>query len=134
MTGRIIGMFGVAAIALGAGLTAGRLSAQDKPDPTGTWKWAVTFNNQTRETTLKLKLEGDKLTGSISGRNNTETAIEDGSFKDGTVSFKITREFNNQKFVTKYSGKLDGDVIKGKADSERDGQTRSRDWEAKRQK
>jgi hypothetical protein len=105
-----------------------------KPDPTGTWKWSTTFNNQTRETTLKLKLEGDKLTGAVLGRDNAETKIDDASFKDGTVAFSVTRERNGQKFTTKYKGKLDGDTIKGTAESERDGQTRSREWEAKREK
>jgi hypothetical protein len=83
---------------------------------------------------LKLKLDGDKLTGSIPGRNNTETAIENGTFKDGQVSFSVTRERNNQKVTTKYSGKLDGDTIKGKIEGERNGQATSRDWEAKREK
>ena len=107
--------------------------ADDKPDPTGTWKWSVTFNDQTREMTLELKLEGDKLTGALV-RGERETAIEDGTFKDGQVSFKVTRERNGQKFTTKYTGKLEGDTLKGKSESERDGQVRSRDWEAKRQK
>lgn len=112
----------------------GALVAADKPDPTGTWKWSMTFNNQTREATLKLKLEGDKLTGAMLGRNDQETQIEDGKFKDGELSFSVTRERNGQKFTVKYSGKVDGDTIKGKQEFEREGQTRSRDWEAKREK
>lgn len=112
----------------------GQARAADKADPTGTWKWSVTFNNQTRESTLKLKLEGDKLTGSMLGRNNAETPIEDASFKDGEIKFSVTRERNNQKFTTKYSGKLEGDTIKGKSEFDRNGQVRSRDWEAKREK
>lgn len=108
--------------------------AADKADPTGTWKWSVTFNDQTRESTLKLKLDGDKLTGTMLGRNNSETAIENATFKDGQISFSVTRERNNQKMTTKYSGKLEGDVIKGKSEFERNGQTQSRDWEAKREK
>lgn len=114
--------------------SVGITRADDKPDPTGTWKWSVTFNNQTREQTLKLKLEGDKLSGTMVGRDNQETAIDDAKFKDGEVSFAVTRERNGQKRTTKYKGKLDGDTIKGKAESERDGQTNSRDWEAKREK
>ena len=108
--------------------------AADKPDPTGTWKWSVTFNDQTRDMTLKLKLEGDKLTGSMLGRNNQETAIEDASFKDGEVAFSVTRERNGQKNTTKYKGKLDGDTIKGKWEMSRNGQDQSRDWTAKREK
>jgi len=124
---------GVALVLTFIGL-AGIARADDKADPTGTWKWSVTFNNQTRDVTLKLKLDGEKLTGTMSGRNNTETAINDATFKDGTVAFSVTRERNGQKFTTKYNGKLDGDTIKGKAESERNGQAQSRDWEAKRDK
>lgn len=101
-------------------------------DPTGTWKWSITFNDQTREQTLNLKLEGDKLVGSMVGRNNQETRIENASFKDDTVTFTVTRERNGQKFTMQYSGKVEGDTIKGKITTERNGETQSRDWEAKR--
>jgi len=107
--------------------------AQAAEDPTGTWKWSVTFNDQTREQTLKLKLEGDKLTGAMV-RGDQETAIEEGSFKDNVVSFKVTRERNGQKFTSKYSGTISGDEIKGKSTSERDGKVNERDWVAKRSK
>lgn len=108
--------------------------AADKADPTGTWKWSQEFNGKKFERTLKLKLEGDKLTGSMPGRKDQETAIEDGAFKDGTVSFQITRERDGKKLVTKYSAKLEGDTLKGTAESERDGQTRKQEFEAKREK
>jgi len=101
-------------------------------DPTGTWKWSVERNGQTIETTLKLKLEEMKLTGTISGRNNTETAIEDGKVDGDNVSFQVTREFNGNKFVQKYSGKVEGETIKGKVEFERNGEKMSRDWEAKK--
>lgn len=111
------------------------VQAEDKKaDPTGTWKWTVTRNNQSRDVTLKLKLDGDKLTGSMPGRDNTEVAIADATFKDNEIAFSVTREFNGNKFTTKYKGKLDGDTIKGTTESVREGQTRTRDWEAKRDK
>jgi hypothetical protein len=101
--------------------------------------WKSTFKAQDgteRTTTYKFKLDGDKLTGTVTGRNNTETPIEDGTFKDGTVSFSVTREFNNNKVTIKYTGKLDGDTIKGS--SERPGQNGGdpvkRDWTATREK
>jgi hypothetical protein len=109
-------------------------AADDKPDPTGTWKWKVTINGQERERTLKLKLDGDKLTGSMLGRNNQDTPIEDATLKGGDLSFTVTRERNGVKITTKYTGKLSGDTIKGKAETERDGQTNSQDWEAMRSK
>ena len=105
-----------------------------KADPTGTWTWSTPGRDgQTREASLKLKLEGDKLTGAMSGRNNTEIAIEDGKIKGDEISFKVTRKAaNGNEFTTKYSGKISGDSIKGKAEFERGGESRSRDWEAKR--
>ena len=123
----------VALVVAFAGLV-GVARAEDKAGPTGTWKWTVTFNDQKREMTIKLKLEGDKLTGAYVGRDGKETPIEEGTFKDGEVSFKVTRERQGNKFTTKYKGKLDGDTIKGKTEFEREGQTQSRDWEAKRGK
>jgi hypothetical protein len=113
--------------------TAGADDKKKADGPAGTWKWSVMAGGgQAREQTMKLKLDGDKLTGAIMGRNNQETAIEDPTFKDGEISFKVTRERNGQKNTTKYTGKLSGDTIKGKIETERNGQPVSRDWEAKR--
>lgn len=122
----------LAAICLMAFLTAS-VHAEDKANATGTWTWSFTGQNgQTRETSLKLKQDGEKLTGKISGRNGNDTEIEDGKVSGDQISFKITREFNGNKFTSKYSGKVSGDTIKGKIEFERNGETRSRDWEAKR--
>ena len=105
-------------------------------DPTGTWKWSVMgrAGATPREVSAKLKLEGGKLTGTIPGRNNAETAIEDATFKDGDIAFTVTRMMGTNKIVTKYSGKLSGDSIKGKIESDRNGTPTSVDWDAKRSK
>jgi hypothetical protein len=115
------------------GLT-GAARADDKPNPTGTWKWKVEINGQEREFTLKLKLDGDKLTGAMVGRDGTDTAIEDAKYKDGELSFKVTRERDGNKFTIKYSGKVSGDKLKGKSEVERDGETVKREFEATREK
>lgn len=103
-------------------------------DATGTWKWTERRGDQDRERTAKLKAEGDKLTGTILGRDNQETPISDGSIKDGKISFTYTREFNGQKFSSKYTGTLSGDTITGKIEGERNGEKTSADWKATRQK
>jgi len=102
-------------------------------DANGTWKWSSTFNNNTVESTLKLKQEGEKLTGTYIGRGNTESPVEEGTIKDNMVNFKVVREFNGNKFTMKYSGTLSGDTIKGKISFDGN-QIEPRDWEAKRQK
>ena len=116
-------------------LTLSAHAADKKADPAGTWTWTMPGRNggEAREVKLKLKLEGEKLTGTVSGRQGQEdTAIEDAKLSGEDISFKVTREFNGNKFTAKYSGKLTGDSIKGKIETERDGNTNSRDWEAKR--
>ncbi len=110
-------------------LVAGSAWAADE-NPNGTWKWSVERNGQTTETKLTLKLEGDKLSGTITGRDGKETPIEEASYKDGEVKFQVTRERDGNKLVIKYSGKLSGDTITGKSEAGE----RSRDWKAERQK
>jgi len=125
---------GMAALVLALVGLVGTARAENKTSPTGTWKWQVKFGDQEREFTLKLKLDGDKLTGAMVGRDNKDQAIEDAKYKDGEVSFKVTRERDGQKFTVKYKGKVSGDTIKGKTEFDRNGETQSRDWEAKRAK
>src|SRR5262245_33713509 len=104
-------------------------------DASGTWKWTTNFNGQTRDSTLKLKQEGEKLTGVyIGGQSNTESAIENGSIKGDTVSFSVTRERDGQKRTTKYVGTIKDDTITGKVEGGRGGQGQPTDWVAKRQK
>lgn len=112
----------------------GFVGAEDKAGPAGMWKVSYTVQETKREQTLKLKVDGNKVTGVMLGRNNQETAIEDGKFKNGEISFTVTRERNGQKIGTKYTGKLTGDSMKGKMELERDGNKESRDWEATRSK
>jgi len=108
-------------------------------DATGTWKWSTPGRNggDARETTLKLKQDGEKLTGTISmgGANAREAEITDGKVKDGEVSFKVVRKGrNNNEITSNYTGKVDGDVLKGKVETNFNGTPRSREFEAKRAK
>jgi hypothetical protein len=126
-------LVGIALVLAVAGLVGEAWAEEKGANPTGTWKWTVTFNDQKREMTLNLKLEGDKLTGALV-RGDQKTPIEDGTYKDGAIAFKVTRERDGQKFVIKYTGKVSGDTIKGKTEFERNGEAQSREWEAKRSK
>ena len=99
----------------------------------GTWTWTFTIpSGQTMEPKLTLKLEGDKLTGTITGRNG-ENPISDGKFdKDGSVSFKVVRERDGRTFTANYSGKLEGDAIKGTQITNFGGEEHKNPWDAKR--
>lgn len=124
----------VCAVVLGLALSGSVSVARAADSATGTWTWEFKRPNsdQVITTTLKLTQDGEKLTGTISGRNNSENPIEDGAVKNGEVSFQVTREFNGNKFVQKYKGTVKGDTITGKIEFERNGQAQSRDWTAKK--
>ena len=88
---------------------------------------------------MKLKLEGEKVTGAVTrpGRQGGEpvtTEIKEAKLKGDEISFITSVERGGNTFTTKYAGKISGDAIKGKIEAPgRDGQTNSRDWEAKRE-
>lgn len=105
-------------------------------DPAGTWTWTTQGRDGNEQTTtLKLKSEGGKVTGKISGRQGNEIDISDVKVEGDDISFKVVRERNGNTFTQKFNGKISGDTIKGKREmSGQDGQTRSSDWEAKRKK
>lgn len=126
------------ALAVFAAFVVPAIAADDAKDSKakvdGTWKWSFTTQNgDKREGSAKLKQDGEKVTGTVAGRQGNDTEIKDGKIdKDGNVSFTVTREFNGNSFTQKFHGKVEGDTIKGKIESTRDGETRERDWEAKR--
>ena len=105
---------------------------KDPNSPVGTWKWNFTTpSGQTIDSSLKLKMEGHKLAGTFIGRNGHESPIEDASFRNGELSFKVVRERDGQNFTTLYRGKMTGEIITGKFESEWAGEKRTRDWLAK---
>jgi len=134
----------LATILAGAFLAIGFLipaQAQDKKvDPSGTYIWTVPGRNggPDRTNTLVLKLDGDKLTGTLAspgrGGQSMSRDISDGKITGSDISFCVTRTFNDNTFTNKFSGKLADGTIKGKMEFDRNGETQSRDWEAKLQK
>ena len=77
-------------------------------------KWVAQVpgqGGQTRETTFTFKAEGEKLTGTVTGRQG-DVAIENGVIKGDDISF--TQTFNAQGNTIKlvYKGKVSGDEIK----------------------
>ena len=123
---------------LALGFLAEAKAADKSTDVAGTWTWTMKGRQggPDRKMTLKLKTEGDKVTGKLNspGRDgqDRETEIKDGKLKGDEISFTVSREMNGNTIVTKYNGKVSADTIKGKMEFERNGEPVSRDWEAKR--
>jgi hypothetical protein len=79
----------------------------------GTWKLTVETPNGTSERVLKLKQEGEKLTGTITGREGNEIPIQEGTLKGNDLQFTITFERNGEQVKRTYKGTLSGDSVKG---------------------
>ena len=81
-------------------------------DVTGKWTALVPGRDgQMRETTFNLKVEGEKLTGTVSGRQG-DVPISDGKVKGDDISFTVTQSFGGNEVKSNYKGKVAGDEIK----------------------
>jgi hypothetical protein len=77
-------------------------------------KWVAQVpgqGGQTRETTFTFKAEGEKLTGSVTGRQG-DVAITDGTIKGDEISFSQTFNAQGNTIKLLYKGKISGDEIK----------------------
>jgi hypothetical protein len=122
----------IAALLLGLLGTIERASAADKDDPAGVWKWSGKVGKKDADFTMRLENKDGKLTGSVAG-GKLDLKIEEGTFKDGEVSFTATGEMKGEKVSMKGTGKLTGDTIKGSVTFDRKGKQQKNDWEAKRE-
>ncbi len=77
----------------------------------GTWTATVETPRGAQDLTFVFKVEGGKLTGTVSGRRG-ESAIEDGKIEGDKISFQQTANFQGNSAVIKYMGTLAGDEIK----------------------
>jgi len=81
-------------------------------DVNGKWVAQVPGRDgQTRETTFNFKVEADKLSGTVSGRQG-DTAFSDGKIKGDEISFTVTANFGGNEVKILYKGKVAGDEIK----------------------
>lgn len=76
-------------------------------DVAGTWKASVETPNGTFESTFVFKVDGNKLTGTVTGRMG-EAAITDGKVDGDDVSFNVVRDRDGQEFKLAYKGKVKG--------------------------
>jgi hypothetical protein len=78
----------------------------------GKWKAEMTTpDGQVRTTNFNFKADGDKLTGTISGRQG-DTPISDGKITGDEISFTVVRNMGGQERKMQYKGKIAGDEIK----------------------
>ena len=112
-------------------------AADDKVvDPVGTWKCEYEIGGQQRTSTLKIKKDGDNLTGTMSWPDQDETKLKDLKLKDDTLTFSADRKLAgmDDAIHVEYTLKIDGDKLKGKGSTEFGGEKREWDIDAKREK
>jgi len=63
--------------------------------------------------TLRLKHEGETLTGILISNDGPEKEIEDGKYDDGKLSFKVTSTAGKGDVTAEYAGIVAGTVING---------------------
>ena len=127
-------MKAILSAALAFGL-CGLAYAQDpKADPVGTWKCGYEIGDQKRESTLVVKKDGDKLSGTMTWQDKQESKLKDVKFKDGDLTFSAEREIMDNKFTIKYKLKIEGDKLKGMGEVDIGGVTREFDIVGKREK
>ncbi len=95
----------------GALVLAGTLALQ-AADISGKWTAQVPGRDgQTREATFTFKAEGEKLTGTTSGRNG-EVPITDGTIKGDAIAFTVVMNFQGNEVKLLYKGTVAGEEIK----------------------
>jgi opacity protein-like surface antigen len=107
------------------------VAALQAADVTGKWVAQVPGRDgQTRETTFTFKAEGDKLTGSVSGRQG-DVPITDGKISGDDLSFTVVMNFQGNEVKMLYKGKVAGAEIK--FTRQREGGDQTQEFVAKRQ-
>ena len=81
-------------------------------DATGTWKASIETPNGNIETTFALKVDGAKLTGTMTSGQMGESQISEGKVDGDNISFSVVREFNGNEFRINYKGKVTESEIK----------------------
>lgn len=106
-------------------------------DATGNWLWVTPGRNNVpdKESVLSLKADGHILTGKISAPGTdgqpADTAISNGKVDGDTISFDVIRQAYGNSTTNTYSAKVSADKLAGTISLTRNGETRSREWEAK---
>lgn len=81
-------MKAILSMALVLGIFGPAGAADDKAvDAVGTWKCEYEIGGQQRMSTLRIKKDGDKLTGTMSWPDQEGESLKDVKLKDGTPDF-----------------------------------------------
>ena len=112
----------------------GFAGAADKADPVGTWNCEYEIAGMKLTATLTIKMDGDKLAGTMSWPDQKDEKLMDVKLKESTLTFAAVRKFMGNEFPLDFTLTIEGDKFKGKSAAEVGGQKREYDIEGKREK
>lgn len=81
-------------------------------DLAGKWKANIETPNGAIESTFVFKVDGAKLTGTVTSEMMGESQISEGKVDGENVTFAVVRDFEGNQFRINYKGKISGDEIK----------------------
>lgn len=96
---------------LGSALVLAMATVALAADVTGKWVGKMETPNGSRDITFNLKQDGEKLTGTTTGRGG-DIEISDGSVKGDMVKFSVVRKFQDREMKSDYTGKVEGTSLK----------------------
>jgi hypothetical protein len=106
----------------------------DKVDPVGTWKCDYEIGCRKLTATLTIKMDGDKLAGTMSWPDQQGEKLKDVKLKESTLTFSAVRKYMGNEFPLAFTLTIEGDKFKGKSAAEFGGQKQEFDIEGKREK
>jgi hypothetical protein len=115
-------------------VVCGLAFAASQADPVGTWKCEYNIGDQKRTSTLTIKKDGDKITGTMSWPDQKDTNLQDLKLKEGELTFSADRAVGGNTFHVEYKFMVNGDTLKGKGTLDAGGEKRDFDIEGKREK
>jgi hypothetical protein len=99
-------------------------------DVSGKWKASTQGRDgKAREVVFNFKVDGETLTGTVSGRSG-DREISEGKVVGDDISFTVKMTMGDNNFKMLYKGKVAGDEIK--FTTQREGAENTREMTAKR--
>jgi hypothetical protein len=127
-------MKAILSMALVLGVCGFAGAADDKAEPVGTWKCEYEIGGQNRTSTLTIKKDGDKLSGTMTWTDQKDEPLKDVKLKEETLTFSAVRKLMGNEITVEYTLKIDGDKLTGKGAAEFGGEKQEFDFNGKREK
>jgi hypothetical protein len=77
----------------------------------GTWTGSLSTPNGDFAQVFKLKVDGEKLTGTMTGIDGSDVAIADGKVDGDKISFSVNLDFGGMTITLNYKGVVSADQI-----------------------